>query len=310
MTFTPLGVNKRVTLKKSIESRELNPDDADLRDNLNNDVDMLQRAMIQVFGLDKGRLSNYQIGQYQDNRGNQFYQRTPPNSPWSKIADEVWNFDKFVLNTRRPSYNCNLRVVQGIWEQFGLILAAGNIGSVNRNHPNFDQWMTNAVNNSGLMVPQGFPGTAKDVIDGIIKNEDGRDNPRHSFPRFNPLAVSSVRVGEVRTGQGTPRDHTYTDWGIGFGAVQPYNAGGRNLYLPEQNLTRVGEWIHGLIRSVPRAVTGAKARVWHAAFAYNQGSMQANRTPANLRNAGSDGAAYADGVFDFMGINPPDLNTD
>ncbi len=52
---------------------------------------------------------------------------------------------------------------------------------------------------------------------------------------------------------------------------------------------------------------GPNAKVWHAAFKYNHGSTT-GRNPIELRRAGHKGAIYADGVFRYMGITPPDTN--
>jgi len=95
---TPEG--KPVTLTREIRSRKLDWENADHRDKFNEDTDMVQRAMIQVLYLDKGRLDSYRIGKY-DRNAQGFYHsscewREVRN--WSPIADEVWNFDKFALN--------------------------------------------------------------------------------------------------------------------------------------------------------------------------------------------------------------------
>ncbi|TQE94358.1 MAG: hypothetical protein FKY71_17685 [Spiribacter salinus] len=132
---------------------------------------------------------------------------------------------------------------------------------------------------------------------------------RHSFTRHDPLAINSVRVGEAAGSA----HHTFTDFGIGFGAIQPFNRGGRNIYIPSENVLRTAELLQIEIDRLPAVVTGAKARVWATAFAYNQGIgtlrgvIGAGETPLSLRTAGHDGARYASGVFGFIGIEEKDL---
>lgn len=303
------------TITRAIKSRELNPDDATIRDNFNTDTNMVQRALIQVFGLDKGRLDSWDVGKYQRNGGvPPYYHSTTGGGGagrnWSKVADEVWNFDRFVVGTfSGTSYNLKARQIAELWNQFQLILAAGNIGSVRLADVN----VGTAISGAGLNPPSGFPGNAATIVSGVCKMEGGSTNPPHSYTKHVPLAVNSVRVGEAAVGSGSSL-HSYTDWGIGFAALQPYNAGGQNLYKPNDNLFRCAQFFQSILSGpyIPPSATGAKAKVWYACYGYNQGpvSIPQSSSPQALRAAGIAGAQYADGVFSYMGITAPNLNTE
>jgi len=305
--------------RRTIRTRALDPGNAAHRDRFNPDVDMLQRAMIQIFALDKGRLSSYEIGLYRENgpagqkSSERFYRSSlTRNRPfWSKIAEEVENLGLFAASPRGRSKELSLPLhVTTMWEMFDLILAAGEMEAITTKTEGFDVWLANAA--PSFTVPSGFARPSEDVILAIFRQEDEREAARHSFDRFDPLAVSSVRVGEAPGSAG----HTFTDFGIGFGAIQPFNRGGRNIYLPDQNVLRSAELLQEFSNGLPATVTGTNARVWATAFAYNQGLgtlrsvIDAGDTPASLRVAGHGGADYADGVFQWMGIglnDDPDL---
>jgi hypothetical protein len=298
-------------LSRNIKCRILNPDDPDARDNVNTDTKMVQRAMVQVFGLDKGRLDQWEVGLYRKNWGTpKYYHSTTGGGgsgrQWSKIADEVWNYDRFVLGTfgSGTSYSLLPRQVAAIWVQFGLILQAGAIGEVRLADVN----VANVIEDAELVPPAGFPKSAVEIVSALCKKEGGHANPAHSFAPHAPLAVNSIRVGEAKAGQGVD-EHSYTDWGIGFGAVQPYNAAGKNLYHPGDNLLRTAEFFKGILNgaTIPPQATGPKSKVWFTCYGYNQGpnAIPQNAPPSVLRANDTDGAKYADQVFDYMGVTPP-----
>lgn len=310
-TYTPPEGDQR-TVTRDLKSRELDPDSATVRDNANTDTKMVQRAIIQVFGLDKGRLDSWQVGKYQKNGGSPPYYHSTTGGGgagrnWSKIADEVWNFDRYVIHTTSgTSYNLKARQINGIWSQFELILAAGNIGEVRLNGVN----VASSISGAGLTPPSGFPKTAADIVSAICKHEGNSSNPYHSYVKFSPLAINNVRVGENALGDGADK-HSFTDWGIGFAAIQPYNSGGKNLYKPADNLFRCAQFFQGILSAqIPSVATGAKAKVWYGCYIYNQGSVPSNSSPLALRNQGTDGAAYADDVFNRMGVALPNANSD
>lgn len=302
--YTPPGSPNPVTVTRTVQSRLLDPTVPALRDNFNEDTDMVQRAMIQVFFIDKGRLRSYRIGKY--DRGAQGYYESsyPRNVPqWSPIADEVENFDQFALNNSNHSTTLRLTVVKGIWEQFALILAKPLPSAVTDQHPDFNQWLTDAVNGSGISVPAGFPRTPEEVLTFQIKKEN---NGKHSGDRFDPLAVSSVLVGENYAGSGATL-HTYTDDGIGFAKIQPYNRGTLNIFGPPENILRQGQMMKVNIDGT-QGLFGVNERVWRAYVRYNAGSYFQNLTAAQLRTGTSTqqrGAKYADAIFNAMGIPLP-----
>ncbi len=302
----PAGTARMAT--RQIQSRELNPDDAEVRDKKNTDTYMVQLAVIQIFGLDKGRLNQWEPGLYRKNGGSPpFYNSTrklPAPYPWSKIADEIWNVDKFILGSFDPSNRLQSRQIKAIWDQLKMILEAGDIGAVRLN----DRNVADDINGSGLMPPMGF--TAEQIVKGICRKEDGKNNPNHSYTKLDHLAINNIRVGEAPGAGG----NVYTDWGIGFAAIQPYNAGGKNLYNPNENLFRCAQIFKEQLTKVPARATGPNAQVWYACFRYNQGNVTQgvnnNDTPQSLRGRAHPGAVYADKVFEWMGITPPDGNNE
>lgn len=289
-----------MTESREICSRLLNPDNPDHRDYFNEDADMAQRAMIQILFLDKGRLTGYRIGKYEKNdRG--FYLRVSPKKPWSTIADEIWNVDRFVLSRARAqcSYSLTERQVETIWNQYALMIAAGRLtGAINQTAPAgaYATYRATAVTQSGLVLPDPYGET--NLLDGVCRQEGtGAGVATHCYALHGSLYWNSVKIGEQNSATG---DHTFTDAGLGWGSVQPYKAGARNLYHPQFNMTRVAEILKGY-HADAAAVPGDKSRIWHAVFGYHHGSMQTDRTPAWLRTNQPEPAGYADAVFNKIG---------
>jgi hypothetical protein len=306
-TYRPLDCHQDVTVTRTLETRALDPSNEDHRDEFNEDCDMLQRAMIQVFYLDKGRLDSYRRGKYDRNAQGYYHSSVVTRlvRHWSAIADEVWNFDKFTLGSGDPQYVLSTQVVAGIWSQFNLILAAPLPNAVDNTHPQYSTWRTNARNAAGFVVPAGLGKTPEDVLDAIFQEEGPATHvPTHSYAPHTPLAVSSVKIGENAT------DHTWTDGGIGFGSIQPYNRGGRNIYDPYQNVLRVAEILVDHQGNLPAAVTGPRAKVWHVVLAYHRGSLLTPSTPDQIRQTHPEPAGYADRVFGYMQVAIPHSNGD
>lgn len=294
-TYRPQGAAADKTISRQVKSRLLDPAVAEHRNQFNEDADMAQRAMIQIFYLDKGRLEFYRIGKYDTGTAG-FYRssRTITVKAWSPIADEVDNFDWFALgHFADHSTELKLRVVQGIWTQFSEILQAGAMGQINANDPNYNNWLTAAA--GSLPQPPGFPRTNVQILNAQQKKESPRPGtPWHSWARFDPLAVSSVDIGQALK---KDPDHTYTDGGLGFGKVQPYNKGTRNLYKPDENMLREAGIMNTNIYAADNpGGPDINAKVWFGYYRYNAGNY-GNGTPAQLRAAGEKGAVYADAIF-------------
>lgn len=295
-TYTPQG-GQPVTVSRTLTSRTLAPNNGDVRDFFCEDVDMLQRALIQVFFLDKGRLDRYAIGKYRDHsRSEYLYRSSLPGRQvplWSAVADEVWNFDKFALN-HAGSYTLALPQVQGLWNELSLILGAGDIGAVTTTHAQYGNWRNAAITAANLSLPQGFPKTAAQYLDGLVTVES---TGKHSDDRHAPLAINSIRVGEASGG--TPK-HTWTDDGLGFMKVQPYNRGTRNLYKPDENLLQGTQLLAGHVNGAPG--TNPSEKAWRAYVKYNSGNYGAG-TPQQMRAAGSKPAYRADKLFHILGLS-------
>ncbi len=173
--------------------------------------------------------------------------------------------------------------------------------AINQNTPEgaYATYRTTAVTQSGLDIPDPYSETA--LLDGICKKET--TTPTHCYALHDPLYWNSVKIGEKSVGQGEAR-HTYTDAGLGWGSVQPYNRGARNLYDPQGNMTRVAEMVKGHLPSAD-AVPGKKSRIWHAVFGYHRGHTHPTMTPTQLRVADDpkdvEAAGYADDVFGKIG---------
>lgn len=295
---------------RTLLSRQLDPSDTNLADHFHEDVDMLQRAMIQVFFLNKGRLTSYRIGQYDRGDVNSprgphgFYvsDRTAPRIPlWSTIADEIWNFDKFVLNDNNPQYIATLPIVQGIWAQFSLILAAPLPNAITNADPNYTDWINAAVQNSGYAVPGQLASPQNALKEQVVQ-----EGKTHSYAPSVPLAVSNVQVGENALGSGAAK-HVYTDDGIGFGKIQPPNARGQNIYLPQQNLDVMALIMTDNVTNAPGATTNEQ--FWRALVKYNFGGYVAGSTPAQVRGTTNPNLTrawkYADAILGRLTIALP-----
>ncbi|MBN2685739.1 MAG: hypothetical protein JXR40_10705, partial [Pontiellaceae bacterium] len=309
-TFTPPGTSSELTTTRIIKSRSLDATDEALRDHFNEDVDMLQRAMIQVFYLDKGRLDSYRIGRYDKGSTAGFYHSSLSSRTerdWSSIADEAWNFNKFSLNTATDTAICPVTssTIEGIWYEFDLILRAEDgvaelSGSITTNHTLFASWQAPVTNVLSGIIPVEDV-TPVELMNALIEQES---EGTHSYVRHDPLAVCSIGIGEAIN-----NGHVYTDGGIGFCKVQPYNRGNRNLYQPSGNMIRSAQIIDANIEGVdteePNATTPER-QLWYAVFKYNNGSYGGYRTPAVLRtlpyNNYDDSAAYADAIFTTIGL--------
>lgn len=290
----------------------LDPGNAEHSNYFNEDADMVQRAMIQILYLDKGRLTEYRIGKY-DKNAKGFYKRAASKKPWSAIADEVWNMDKFILHTASHSYKATQRQVKAIWDQYRLIMAAGRLATaINQTTPNVAQYLTyrtTAVTQSGLTFPAAY--SEVDCLNYVCKREGTRAGvATHCYAITGSLYWNSLKIGENNNATGGT--HTYTDGGLGWGSVQPYNAGSRNLYDPQQNVTKIAEMIE-IHYNTAAAIQGNKARIWHAVYGYHHGSMSLGSTPAQLRINAPEPADYADNVFNRISApyTPlPNANTD
>jgi hypothetical protein len=297
----------QATCARKIKSRQLSHTNSLHANGFNEDADMAQRAMIQVFYLDKGRLNVYRPGQYDAFASNGFYRSDSHGlRNWSSIADEVGNFRRLAMNTGpRLAVPCplSLDLVQGIWNQFGLILAAGVQPAQDTNTPDYiTNWVPNAITTAELTMPEAFGKTSAEVLKALVRQEGGR----HSYERSGPLAVSSIQIGEKDSSTGGV--HTYTDGGLGYCKVQPYHAGGRNIYTPQGNLIRGAIILQGNIVAVANPGETANEKVWFALFRYNYGSFVPDLTPAELRSAGNPytrSVNYADGIFGALGLTPP-----
>jgi PKD repeat protein len=294
--------------RRRIVSRALDASEADHR-KYGSDTDMLQRFMIQLFYLDKGRLGSYRVGKYDSGGADDgsaaeaWYVSNKPGrtiTGWSCIADEAWNFDKFALgnhNKLDTDLDLDQTMLAGMWADFGRMLAAGRLRALTNTSPNYAAWRTAATTGAAVAVPGGIH-TANDVVDAMVTREGGR----HSYTRHTPLVSSSISIGEALAGA-----HVYTDAGLGYMKVQPYNRGTRNLYAPAENLLCGAEILQNNITEVNanHATDSHAHRLWRAVFMYNRGNRRGGLSPAELRasavTADQNAAAYADSVFGRLG---------
>ena len=132
----------------------------------------------------------------------------------------------------------------------------------------------------------------------------------HSITPIQPLACNNIKIGDPSVKKGRPGFHYFTDFGLGFAQVQPYNAdqgaGTYNLYKPDENII-AGAYILKFYQSQTSSIPGPNAKVWHAIYGYNSGNVQAGQNPIDLRPSGP--AKDADNAFRGMGLTPPDYNT-
>ena len=260
---------------------------------------MLQRLMIQDFFLDKGRLTDYRIGEYDDAAANGYY--TAANfhgAAYAPVADEVWNFDKFTLGSANPSLNLDDRALHGMWTQFNLIAAVSLPSKVSIASADYQTWLDNAVQNLTLAPPGLVSGalaiTNQQVLSALVATESSI----HSFALSSPLTFSSVSVGEQPSAD---RSHYYTDDGIGFCQVQPYNSNGLNLYDPQSNLTRGAQLFALYVGDPNNPGVTAPEKVWWAYFHYNSGHYSM-RTIAELRDARNFSAQRTDVMCTNLGL--------
>ena len=188
-TYTPLGGGNPVTPRVMwIQSVELDPTVAAYANQFTPAGDMAQRTMIQLFYLNKGRLSQYRIGQYDEAApevppgAHEYYRsdRQPPkNQLWSCVADEVHNFDQFALNTAAPSSVLSLATLVGIWTEFKDILAAPLPNEVTKAAAGYANWLAAAA--MIYTLPANFAAT----------------RPRRSAPRFRRRAAGTATTGST-----------------------------------------------------------------------------------------------------------------
>lgn len=298
---------------KPIRTRVINYDSA-IAMAYHSDVDMLQRAMIQVFYIAKGKLKEFAIGCYAAG-SDTYYRLTTTNNYFSPIAEEVDNFQQFTLNWNgkqgRPLHSKNAVVgfISGLWAEYNLIAAAGTFQAITATSPNYNSWITAAISSAPLTVPADFTTqtgkTSNDLLKAQVRKEGEN---RHSYALSAPLAYNNVTIGWNRArGPGTDF-HAFTDGGLGFTKVQPYNRDAFNLYVAQSNLTRGAQFLNGRISNA-YTTQGAVVQVWFGLYAYNIGSNPpVGSTPSQLRASTGNqkkGAQYADDIFSFMGLPPP-----
>jgi hypothetical protein len=189
-----------------------------------------------------------------------------------------------------------------LWGEFDQIVAAGTMGEIGPTHEDLPTWVATAATACNLqnVVPAGFPKQATDILNAMIVVE-GRF---HSYQRHDPLAYSSVSIGE--NSGGTPK-HTWTDCGLGFGKLQPYNRGTYNLYKPDENISCMAEFYKPLLQGAPGA--NASEKVWRSVYKYNHGAYDGDKTIAQLRSSTDPfekrSAEHADKIFDEMNVTRP-----
>jgi hypothetical protein len=124
----------------------------------------------------------------------------------------------------------------------------------------------------------------------------------HSYALEGSLTASNVQVGTNAVGADANK-HQYTDCGIGFAKVQPFNAGGNNLYNPAENLIVAAKYFQKQLGDARNKAVG-DARIWMAYFAYNTGGF-ADGTVNGARGQNQEWAARADAFFDELGLPHP-----
>jgi hypothetical protein len=314
-TYTPTGAGPQVTATTVLKSRLLDPNDKNANTGYHTDADMVQRAIIQDFGLDKGHLQSYRIGQYDFGSKNGWYVSSSNYriTKWSSIADEVSNFRHFALG-KAFSPVLTLDTLGGIWSEYKKIQDAPLPTRVDSTNGQFDAWIGQALASTGMSAPQNASVTSDQILRGLIKHES---TGIHSYDVSHPLEFSSVQVGAQPAGQGDNR-HQLTDWGLGFAKVQPYNSKpptgpDLNLYDPAQNILRAAQMLNEKLIDKRNKETGDDA-LWLAYFAYNTGGFVGG-TVTSVRAAAlgtgpaakniADGATHADSFFDALNLPHP-----
>jgi hypothetical protein len=146
--------------------------------------------------------------------------------------------------------------------------------------------------------------TAEDIVVAIFRWEDNTEhvNPRHSIEREYPQVIS-CRVGEAPSS--VNGQHIFTDFGIGFGAVQPYNRRTYNIYIPEDNMKASAVYIKDRINDA--STYGPLTRIFVGYANYNQGpnNWTPDKPPSQYDGTENSGAKYALGVWGHLGIPLP-----
>jgi hypothetical protein len=218
---------------------------------------------------------------------------------WSAIADEVDNFDHFALGhfqANSHSESLRLATLQGMWDEFDRIYSTPLQG-VDTTNESYNFW----VDVAAILItpPEGATVTAAAILRALVQHESGGT---HSYDLSDPLGSNSVQVGTNKAGVGASL-HQFTDWGIGFAKVQPFNRSTFNLYAPDENLLRGAEIFNIQLSSASNHEAG-DARIWLAYYAYNTGGFGGG-TVASARLADAGWAARADAFFDVLGLPHP-----
>jgi hypothetical protein len=306
VTATYMQDGQQVTTSRTLKSRSMAPDNPDLRDYFNEDVDMLQRVMIQICFLDKGRLDSWEIGKYRDNNTGSYYHSTVLET-YSKIADEIENLGFFACGaSETPATRDALKTTTYdgakkdiLWDCFGEIMAAGRYGEITSTTlgGNYDTTITAKIQATG--VDNKFRSNDVDVtpllaIKYIIKHESKN---RHSYERNH--GGSNLYWNSISVGNGKPAadGHNWTDYGLGFMKVQRYNVVLRNTNL---NLYKYGDNIEAGCKAFKNAYDDA--RTAHPAWGPKWTLFDAY---GRYNGAGD---SYATKVFNDSNIALPDPN--
>jgi hypothetical protein len=148
---------------------------------------------------------------------------------------------------------------------------------------------------AGLTRSNGAPVTSAEVLNAFVLQES---SGRHSFALTGPLAFTNVNVGEQRL---MSDGHYYTDDGIGFVQIQPYNSHGLNLYSPTANLQCAARILDTVINSPNNPGTTPQQKIWWGCYIYNAGNWErpawgGGNTIAQLKAAGGLSALYANQI--------------
>jgi hypothetical protein len=165
---------------------------------------------------------------------------------------------------------------------------------------------TNIAVPTGLKDTHNVDVTASQMLKALMTKESG-SAMTHAIALTDPLGTISVGVGENNVDDAGGGVHTYTDFGLGFMKVQPYNNNGHNLYKPDENILRGTEMFKAALTSAngdnnPGATAAQK--VWFAYIAYNTGRYRGT-TVANVRMNFGTYADRADLFLDAMGVARP-----